>query len=240
MVLAADRTGKGLRTAPRDALISLSSTPATRGRAFGVHRAMDTTGALLGPLAAFLILRATTDGYDAVFTVSFCVAALGVLVLLLFVPQPARSRAGDRRGQPPRTRAGDRRGPPPRTRAPHLPVRARSPAPPRSAPHHGLRPAPRPRHGQRLLHLPASPAPPGRPRPVVRAAPPGHGGRVPAPGGAPGAARGPPRQLARVPHAATPRSSPHTACCSPRGTAPPCRTRSWRCTAASTRRRTAS
>ncbi|MFB8267962.1 MFS transporter [Streptomyces sp. NPDC055955] len=86
MVLAADRTGKGLRTAPRDALISLSSTPATRGRAFGVHRAMDTTGALLGPLAAFLILRATTDGYDAVFTVSFCVAALGVLVLLLFVP----------------------------------------------------------------------------------------------------------------------------------------------------------
>ncbi|MEU6661399.1 MFS transporter [Streptomyces sp. NPDC046821] len=86
MVLAADRTGKGLRTAPRDALISLSSTPTTRGRAFGVHRAMDTTGALLGPLAAFLILRATTDGYDAVFTVSFCVALVGVVVLVLFVP----------------------------------------------------------------------------------------------------------------------------------------------------------
>ncbi|MFI8531969.1 MFS transporter [Streptomyces aquilus] len=86
LVLAADRTGKGLRTAPRDALISLSSTPETRGRAFGVHRAMDTAGALLGPLAAFLILRATVDGYDAVFTVSFCVAVLGVLVLVLFVP----------------------------------------------------------------------------------------------------------------------------------------------------------
>ncbi|WP_071659757.1 MFS transporter [Streptomyces humi] len=86
LVLAADRTGKGLRTAPRDALISLSSTPQTRGRAFGVHRAMDTAGALLGPLAAFLILRATVDGYDAVFTVSFCVAAVGVLVLALFVP----------------------------------------------------------------------------------------------------------------------------------------------------------
>jgi MFS family permease len=85
-VLAADRTGKGLRTAPRDALISLSSTPRTRGRAFGVHRAMDTTGALLGPMAAFLILRQAADGYDAVFTVSFCVAAAGVLVLLLFVP----------------------------------------------------------------------------------------------------------------------------------------------------------
>lgn len=99
LVLAADRTGKGLRTAPRDALISLSSTPETRGRAFGVHRAMDTAGALLGPLAAFLILRATVDGYDAVFTVSFCVAVAGVLVLVLFVPgggaaRPATSRAG--------------------------------------------------------------------------------------------------------------------------------------------------
>ncbi|MFG2720384.1 MFS transporter [Streptomyces sp. NPDC048416] len=85
-VLAVDRTGKGLRTAPRDALISLASAPESRGRAFGVHRAMDTAGALLGPLTAFLILRQATDGYDAVFTVSFCVAAVGVLVLLLFVP----------------------------------------------------------------------------------------------------------------------------------------------------------
>nr|WP_211118690.1 MFS transporter [Streptomyces sp. RLB1-33] len=93
LVLAADRTGKGLRTAPRDALISLSSTPETRGRAFGVHRAMDTAGALFGPLVAFLILRATVDGYDAVFTVSFCVAVVGVLVLVLFVPNGARTTA---------------------------------------------------------------------------------------------------------------------------------------------------
>ncbi|MET9893819.1 MFS transporter [Streptomyces sp. NPDC006465] len=100
LVLAADRTGKGLRTAPRDALISLSSTPETRGRAFGVHRAMDTAGALLGPLAAFLILRATVDGYDAVFMVSFCVALVGVLVLVLFVPGRSGARA-------PRTTAED-------------------------------------------------------------------------------------------------------------------------------------
>ncbi|MEU1160544.1 MFS transporter [Streptomyces sp. NPDC005921] len=95
LILAADRTGKGLRTAPRDALISLSSTPETRGRAFGVHRAMDTAGALLGPLAAFLILRATVDGYDAVFTVSFCVAVVGVLVLVLFVPGRRSSPTAD-------------------------------------------------------------------------------------------------------------------------------------------------
>ncbi|WP_405823948.1 MFS transporter [Streptomyces sp. NBC_01390] len=86
-VLAADRTGKGLRTAPRDAMISLATEPAHRGRAFGVHRAMDTTGALLGPLVAFAVLRATVDGYDAVFAVSGCIALLGVLVLVLFVPR---------------------------------------------------------------------------------------------------------------------------------------------------------
>ncbi|RKN65318.1 MFS transporter [Streptomyces klenkii] len=85
-VLAADRTGKGLRTAPRDAMISLACDPTTRGRAFGVHRAMDTAGALIGPLIAFLVLRAAAGGYDAVFTVSGCTAALGVLILLLFVP----------------------------------------------------------------------------------------------------------------------------------------------------------
>jgi MFS family permease len=94
-VLAADRTGKGLRTAPRDAMISLASAPETHGRAFGVHRAMDTAGALLGPLVAFVILRQAAEGYDAVFTVSTCVAVLGVLVLLLFVPsrQPVHGAA---------------------------------------------------------------------------------------------------------------------------------------------------
>ncbi|MFH8346635.1 MFS transporter [Streptomyces sp. NPDC018045] len=84
--IAADRIGKGVRTAPRDALISLSSPPDALGRAFGVHRAMDTTGALLGPLAAFALLWATADAYDAVFVVSFCVGLLGVLLLVAFVP----------------------------------------------------------------------------------------------------------------------------------------------------------
>ncbi|MEV6954816.1 MFS transporter [Streptomyces sp. NPDC051183] len=84
--LAADRLGKGIRTAPRDALISLSGPPETLGRAFGVHRAMDTTGALLGPLVAFAVLWATADAYDAVFAVSFCTGLLGVLLLVLYVP----------------------------------------------------------------------------------------------------------------------------------------------------------
>ncbi len=50
-VVTADRLGKGLRTAPRDALIAASTEPHMLGRAFGVHRALDTTGAVLGPLA---------------------------------------------------------------------------------------------------------------------------------------------------------------------------------------------
>ncbi|WP_328979210.1 MFS transporter [Streptomyces canus] len=100
-VLAVDRTGKGLRTAPRDAMISLSTEPEHRGRAFGVHRAMDTTGALLGPLVAFAVLRATVDGYDAVFAVSGCVAALGVLVLLLFVPRRVTLADAERRPERP-------------------------------------------------------------------------------------------------------------------------------------------
>ncbi|MGW2176871.1 MFS transporter [Streptomyces sp. NPDC001732] len=84
--LATDRIGKGIRTAPRDALITLSSPPDTLGRSFGVHRAMDTTGALLGPLAAFALLWVTADAYDAVFVVSFCFGLLGVLLLVLYVP----------------------------------------------------------------------------------------------------------------------------------------------------------
>ncbi|MCG6493799.1 MFS transporter [Kitasatospora sp. A2-31] len=84
--LAADRLGKGVRTAPRDALITLSAPPDALGRAFGVHRAMDTTGALLGPLVAFAVLWATADAYDAVFVVSFATGLFGVLVLVLFVP----------------------------------------------------------------------------------------------------------------------------------------------------------
>ncbi|MFG2232936.1 MFS transporter [Streptomyces sp. NPDC048723] len=92
VILTLERTGKGLRTAPRDALISLSTPPELQGRAFGVHRAMDTTGALLGPLAAFLILSVTVDGYDAVFGVSACIAVLGVVVLMLFVPSGGDTR----------------------------------------------------------------------------------------------------------------------------------------------------
>jgi MFS family permease len=84
-VLLADRTGKGVRTAPRDALISLSSRQERLGEAFGVHRALDTAGALLGPVLAFVLLGFAPGAYDAIFVTSFCAALLGLSVLVLFV-----------------------------------------------------------------------------------------------------------------------------------------------------------
>ncbi|WP_203991999.1 MFS transporter [Sphaerisporangium rufum] len=93
LAIGLDRAGKGLRTAPRDALISLSAAPEAQGRAFGLHRAMDTAGALAGPLVAFGVLAAAAGAFDAVFVVSFCVAAAGVLVLVLFVREHAGTAA---------------------------------------------------------------------------------------------------------------------------------------------------
>ncbi|WP_051217928.1 MFS transporter [Nocardioides insulae] len=92
-VLSADRVGKGIRTAPRDAMIAASSPSAHLGRAFGVHRALDTTGAALGPLLAFVILWQITDGYRTVLVVSLGFALLGVAALALFVPWRAGARA---------------------------------------------------------------------------------------------------------------------------------------------------
>jgi MFS family permease len=86
LVLAVDRSGKGIRTAPRDAVIAASTKPGLLGRAFGVHRSLDTAGAMLGPLLAFLVLLAVPGGFHSVFVVSFCVAVVGVAVLIVFVP----------------------------------------------------------------------------------------------------------------------------------------------------------
>ncbi len=85
--LYVDRLGKGIRTAPRDALISLSSTKARLGESFGVHRALDTAGAVAGPIVASLILSRNVHGLP-----------LGVRVQLLRLVHRAR-RAGVLRPQ---------------------------------------------------------------------------------------------------------------------------------------------
>lgn len=78
-----DRFGKGVRTAPRDALIAESSQEGKRGAAFGLHRAMDTIGAAIGVLAAYFLITRYQGGFKKVFLLSLIPAALGVLILFL-------------------------------------------------------------------------------------------------------------------------------------------------------------
>jgi MFS family permease len=93
-VVLLDRIGKGIRTAPRDAMISLSTPKEQLGASFGVHRALDTTGAMIGPLVAFLILAAAPLAFNSIFLVSFFIAILGVAIIVLFVNAPALRPGG--------------------------------------------------------------------------------------------------------------------------------------------------
>ena len=97
-VITLDRLGKGIRTGPRDALIAASTPEHSLGRAFGVHRTLDTVGAAIGPLVAFGILWFVPGDYTSVFVASFAAAVLGVVVLLLLVPDlhPRRAAASIR------------------------------------------------------------------------------------------------------------------------------------------------
>lgn len=80
-----DRIGKGLRDAPRDALISLSIKKEDLGKAFGYHRAMDTVGAIFGPLVAFLILKYFPLRFDIVFITAFFVGVIAIFTLVFIV-----------------------------------------------------------------------------------------------------------------------------------------------------------
>lgn len=90
-----DRVGKGLRTAPRDALIAETADQNSYGRAYGFHRAMDSLGATIGPLLAFLLLPLLD--FRGVFWVSAIPALLATLVIVLFL----REKRGQARPLPP-------------------------------------------------------------------------------------------------------------------------------------------
>ena len=76
-----DRVGKGVRTAPRDALIADSARANRRGAAFGLHRAMDTLGAAIGVLLAYFLIVRDPGEYKLIFLISLVPAVLGVLFL---------------------------------------------------------------------------------------------------------------------------------------------------------------
>jgi len=86
-----DRMGKGLRTAPRDALIADSVQESKAGRAFGIHRTIDQMGAIVGPIAAFALLQFID--IRGIFLFSLVPGAVAVIVLIFFVKEVAVKRS---------------------------------------------------------------------------------------------------------------------------------------------------
>ena len=100
----ADRIGKGIRGAPRDALVADLTPEAQRGAAYGMRQALDTVGAIAGPSLALLLLAASQDDFRLVFWVAVLPAFGAVAVLALGVREPASTRA-ERRARSPIQRA---------------------------------------------------------------------------------------------------------------------------------------
>jgi MFS family permease len=86
-----DRMGKGLRTAPRDALIADSVQDSRAGKAFGLHRTIDQSGAIIGPVAAFALLQFID--IRGIFLISLIPGAIAVLILVFFVKEVAIRRS---------------------------------------------------------------------------------------------------------------------------------------------------
>ncbi len=82
-----DRIGKGIRTAPRDALIADSTTTSNRAQAFSFHRMLDNFGALIGPLLAMFVLASFSENIKSVFLISL-IPGFIVIILMLFVKEP--------------------------------------------------------------------------------------------------------------------------------------------------------
>ena len=91
-----DRVGKGIRGAPRDALIADIAPPEQRGAAFGLRQSLDTIGAFLGPLLAMGLMLLWANDFRAVFWVAVIPGVLAVLVLLLGVREPDKPQTGPR------------------------------------------------------------------------------------------------------------------------------------------------
>lgn len=96
---ALDRTGKGLRGAPRDALIAAWTPDAERGRAFGFHRMFDTAGAVVGPLLALLGLWLTEGNLRLLFLLATIPALLAVLAIVLVRDLPRAQPSTPRRAR---------------------------------------------------------------------------------------------------------------------------------------------
>ena len=99
-----DRIGKGIRGAPRDALIADISPAEVRGASFGLRQSLDTIGAFVGPLLAILLMWATVNNFTTVFWIAVIPAFLSFALIILAVREPER-RAGLRAVKSPLSRA---------------------------------------------------------------------------------------------------------------------------------------
>ena len=88
-----DRLGKGIRTGARDAMLSDEATLATKGKVFGFHRALDTMGAVLGPLIALIYLHYHPADYKTLFLIAVIPGALVMIVALFLKESPKTARA---------------------------------------------------------------------------------------------------------------------------------------------------
>jgi MFS family permease len=88
----AERVGKGIRAAPKDALLADSCTPETRGKVYGFHKAMDTAGAAVGVALAFILVSILALGYRQIFLLS-AVPAVAAVLLIFFIREPERRPA---------------------------------------------------------------------------------------------------------------------------------------------------
>lgn len=94
-----DRFGKGIRTAPRDALLVQESTPENRGKVFGFHRSIDTLGAVIGPIIGLCLLFAYPGHYRLVFLVSFFPGVLAILATL-YLPKEKKAENSEDNKKP--------------------------------------------------------------------------------------------------------------------------------------------
>lgn len=99
-----DRIGKGIRGAPRDALIADITPPEQRGAGFGLRQSLDTIGAFVGPLLAIALMWATADHFQAVFWIAVIPAFVAVFLIVFAVKEPARP-AGQRKVRMPLRRS---------------------------------------------------------------------------------------------------------------------------------------
>jgi MFS family permease len=89
-----DRVGKGIRTSPRDALIADSSPGSEHGKAFGFQRALDHTGAVIGPLIAFFLLTFVTQQYRTLFLLAYVPGIIALTLLILGVKERKAAQPG--------------------------------------------------------------------------------------------------------------------------------------------------